>query len=183
MKTWPSTFAYVVFQSCSHVWLFCGPMDCSPLDSFVHGISQGRILEWVAISCSRGSSWTRDRTWVSCISWTGRWILYPLSHLGSPLLLIVLFCNPLCVCVFICIRKYIVTKLTLKSLYLKIKRQEEIWLADKKENFMYVKKKVWSTMLLITFLNCSFCWLPFSWLTFLHWCLFVFGFVLGGSDL
>ena len=131
----------------------------------------------------QGSSQPRDQIWVSCISWTGRWILYPLSHLGSPLLLIVLFCNPLCVCVFICIRKYIVTKLTLKSLYLKIKRQEEIWLADKKENFMYVKKKVWSTMLLITFLNCSFCWLPFSWLTFLHWCLFVFGFVLGGSDL
>ena len=37
------------------------------------GISQVRILEWVAISFSRGSTWPRDRT---CISCTGRWILY-----------------------------------------------------------------------------------------------------------
>ena len=42
-------------------------MDCSPPDSFVHGISQARILEWVAISCSRGSSQPRDRTYVFCI--------------------------------------------------------------------------------------------------------------------
>ena len=48
-------------------------MDCSLLDSSVHGISQARILEWVAISFSRGSSWSRDRTCFSCI---GRWILY-----------------------------------------------------------------------------------------------------------
>ena len=41
-------------------------MDCSPPDSSVHGILQTRILEWVAISSSRGSSWPRDRTWVSC---------------------------------------------------------------------------------------------------------------------
>ena len=39
-------------------------------DSSVHGISQARILEWVAISSSRGSSWPRDWTWVFCI--TGR---------------------------------------------------------------------------------------------------------------
>ena len=39
----------------------------------VHGISQARILEWVAISFSRGSSWPRDQTHVSCI---GRGILY-----------------------------------------------------------------------------------------------------------
>ena len=41
-------------------------MDCSPPGSFVHGILQARILEWVAISFSRGSSWPRDRTQVSC---------------------------------------------------------------------------------------------------------------------
>ena len=36
-------------------WL-CDPVDCSPSDSSVHGILQARILEWVAISFSRGSS-------------------------------------------------------------------------------------------------------------------------------
>ena len=46
----------------------------------VHGILQARILEWVAIPFSRGSSQPRDRTWVSCI---GRQILYHLSHQGS----------------------------------------------------------------------------------------------------
>ena len=49
------------------------PMDCSPSGSSVLGISQARLLEWVAIFCSRGSSWPRDRTWVSCI---GRQMLY-----------------------------------------------------------------------------------------------------------
>ena len=43
----------------------CDPMDCSPPGSSVHGILQARILEWVAISFSRGSSWPRDRTQVS----------------------------------------------------------------------------------------------------------------------
>ena len=41
---------------------FCGPMDCSPTGSFVHGISQARILKWVAKSYSRGSSRSRDQT-------------------------------------------------------------------------------------------------------------------------
>ena len=38
-------------------------MDCSPPGSYVYGIFQARILEWVAISFSRGSSQHRDRTW------------------------------------------------------------------------------------------------------------------------
>ena len=42
------------------------PMDYSPPGSSVHEISQARILEWVAISFSRGSSQLRDRTQVSC---------------------------------------------------------------------------------------------------------------------
>ena len=46
--------------------------------------SPARILEWVAISFSRGSSWPQDWTHVSCISCIGRWVLYQLSHLGSP---------------------------------------------------------------------------------------------------
>ena len=45
----------------------CDTMDCSPPGSSVHGISQARILEWVAISFSWGSSWYRDRTWVSSV--------------------------------------------------------------------------------------------------------------------
>ena len=52
------------------------PMDCSSPGSSVHGIFQAGILEWVAISSSRGSSQPRDRTHVSCISCIGRWILY-----------------------------------------------------------------------------------------------------------
>ena len=46
-------------------------MDYSPPGSSVHGISQARILEWVTMSSSRGSSWSRGRTQVSCI--TGRY--------------------------------------------------------------------------------------------------------------
>ena len=40
-------------------------MDCSLLGSSVHGILQARILEWIAMPSSRGSSWARDWTWVS----------------------------------------------------------------------------------------------------------------------
>ena len=46
----------------------CDPMDCSPPGSSIHGIFQARILEWVAISFSRGSSRPRDQTQVSCIA-------------------------------------------------------------------------------------------------------------------
>ena len=60
-------------QSCPTL---CDPMDCSLPASSVHGILQARMLEWVAISSSRGSSPPRDRTYISCISCTGRWILY-----------------------------------------------------------------------------------------------------------
>ena len=53
-----------VAQSCLTL---CDPMDCSLLGSSVHGIFQARILEWVAISFSRGTSRPRDWTWVSHI--------------------------------------------------------------------------------------------------------------------
>ena len=71
---------YVVVLLLSHVQLFCDPMGCSLPGSSVHGISQARILEWVAISFSKGSSWPRDQTLISCI---GKQILYLLSHQGS----------------------------------------------------------------------------------------------------
>ena len=62
-----------VTQSCPTL---CNPMDCSPPGSSVRGIFQARILEWVAVSFSGGSSWPRDRTCVSCVSYIGRQILY-----------------------------------------------------------------------------------------------------------
>ena len=46
----------------------CDPVDCSLLGSSVYEISQARILEWVAIPFSRGSSWPRDRIHISCIA-------------------------------------------------------------------------------------------------------------------
>ena len=54
-----------VTQSCPTLG---DPMDCSLSGSSVHGILQERILEWVAISFSRGSSRPRDGTWASCIA-------------------------------------------------------------------------------------------------------------------
>ena len=60
----------LVAQSCPTL---CHPVDCSPPASSVHGILQAQILEWVAISSSRGSSRPRDRT---SVSGTGRWVLY-----------------------------------------------------------------------------------------------------------
>ena len=51
----------------SHVQHFGDSMNCSPPDTCVHGILQARILEWVAVYFSRGSSQPRDRTHISCI--------------------------------------------------------------------------------------------------------------------
>ena len=50
------------------VWIFYNPMDCNPPDFSVHGILQARIVEWVAISSTRGSSWPRDQTHVSWLA-------------------------------------------------------------------------------------------------------------------
>ena len=51
----------------------CDPTNCSLPGSSIHGILQARVLEWVAISFSRGSSQPRDQTRISCV---GRQILY-----------------------------------------------------------------------------------------------------------
>ena len=51
----------------------CDPIYYNPPASSVHGISQASIPEWVAVSFSRGSSWTRDQMHIYC---TGRQILY-----------------------------------------------------------------------------------------------------------
>ena len=70
----------VAVWSLSRVQLFCNLMDCSLPGSSVHGIFQAGILEWVAISFSRGSSQPRDQTQVSCI---GRQILYYWAAWGA----------------------------------------------------------------------------------------------------
>ena len=64
---WPRAMrkAVLVAQSCPTL---CDLMGCSPPGSSVHGILQARILEWVAISFCRGSSWPRDWTKDSCIA-------------------------------------------------------------------------------------------------------------------
>ena len=59
---------------------FCEP---SLPNSSVHGIFQVSILEQVAVSFSRGSSWPRDWTHITCVSWIGRQVLYQLSHQGN----------------------------------------------------------------------------------------------------
>ena len=65
-----STKWSAVARSCPSL---CDPMDCSLAGSSVHGIFQAIVLEWIVISFSRGSSWPRGRTHVTCI---GRQILY-----------------------------------------------------------------------------------------------------------
>ena len=82
-----------VTLSCPTLW---DPMDSSLPGFSIHGIFQARVLEWAAISFSRGSSWLRDRTLVSCIAdrcftvWATReaWVLLTkpwckLHHLPS----------------------------------------------------------------------------------------------------
>ena len=76
-------------HACVHAkWLqscltLCKPMDCSLPGSSVHEILQARILEWVVIPSSRGSSRPRDQSHVSYVSCIGRWVLHHWCHLGS----------------------------------------------------------------------------------------------------
>ena len=93
---------YLMFNSHTHLVLFISccyyclvgklcltllwPMDYSLPGSFVHGISQASTLEWVAISFSRGSSWSIDQTCISCLagsSFTTEPLRKPLSHLSQ----------------------------------------------------------------------------------------------------
>ena len=63
-------------HACTHMSnSTCDPKDYSPPGSSGHGILQARILEWVAISFSRASSWPRDWTHISHVSCTGRRVL------------------------------------------------------------------------------------------------------------
>ena len=78
----------------SHLTL-ATPMDYSLPGFSVHGISQVRVLEWVAVSFSRVSFWPRDQTHVSCI---GRRILYHSAIREA--------CRYECVCVCVCVCVY-----------------------------------------------------------------------------
>ena len=84
----PRHLLYLTLTQCLHTTGFCLVLglntervlsdslwshDCSPSDSFVHGILQARILEWVAVPFSRGSSWPGDQTHISCIA--GRFLM------------------------------------------------------------------------------------------------------------
>ena len=67
-------FLYCCFLVAKPCPTLCDPMDCSPLGFSVHGISQARILEWVAITFSERSSQPRSPALLE--------ILYCLSHQG-----------------------------------------------------------------------------------------------------
>ena len=69
--SWCHYFFHCVCVWCSVAQLsptLFDPMDCSPPGSSVHGVFQARILQWVALSYSRGSSLPRDLTQVSHIT-------------------------------------------------------------------------------------------------------------------
>ena len=74
-------------QSCMTL---CNPMDCSLPGSSVLGISQARMLEWVAISYTRVSSQPWDWSCISCVSCIGRWILYHCTTWEAPIIRIFL---------------------------------------------------------------------------------------------
>ena len=79
------TYTYVL-HACmlaflSHVWLFAALWTVAS----VHRISQARILEWVAIFSSRGSSPPKDQNYVSYVSCIDRQVVYHQRHLGSPI--------------------------------------------------------------------------------------------------
>ena len=60
-------------QSCPTLY---DPMEYSPPGFSVHGISQARVLEWAAMTSSRGSYWPKDWICVFCVSCIGRWVRY-----------------------------------------------------------------------------------------------------------
>ena len=69
-------------QFCSTL---CDPLDCSPPGFSVGGILQIRILEWVTMPSSRGSTQSRNQIHIPHISCISRWVLYHYCHLGSPI--------------------------------------------------------------------------------------------------
>ena len=87
-----SQSCYLSCPLCSVMQLcrtLCNFIDCSLSGSSVHGILQARIVEWISMPFSRGSSWPRGQTLFSYIFCIGRWIFfffffYHKHYLGSP---------------------------------------------------------------------------------------------------
>ena len=79
-QTWITHQSPLIHCLCTKSLQSClahgNPMDYGPPGSSVHGILQARILEWVAISFSRASSWPRDQTHITYVSCIGRHVLY-----------------------------------------------------------------------------------------------------------
>ena len=114
-----SVFIILMVGVCTHAQLcltLCDPMDCSLPGFSVHGISQARILEWVAISSSRASCWLRHQTHVCCVSCIGRRILdhcititWEAPMVGeeppNPLAFTTVWFRPICYakCTYVCI--------------------------------------------------------------------------------
>ena len=84
---------YSLFEHAQSCPTLCNPMDCSPRGSSVHGLFQARKLEWAAISSSNGSSRSRDRTCISCISSIEGRFLATWATWGAP-------------CVYVCVYIY-----------------------------------------------------------------------------
>ena len=76
---------YQLYMCVQSYLTLCNSVDWSLPGSSVHGILQARILEWVSISSSRGSSWPRDQTHTSFISLQWQADSSPLSNGGSPI--------------------------------------------------------------------------------------------------
>ena len=74
------SMCFACVLSCFSRVRLCDPMECSPPGSSVHGILQARILEWVAISFSRGAPRPKDQIQVSYVFCVGRWVLYHRRH-------------------------------------------------------------------------------------------------------
>ena len=83
-KSLPSLYFPSLCEVAQSYPTLCNPMDCSLSGSSIHGIFQARVLEWIAISFSRGSPQARNRTRVSRIAgkrftvWATRETLFPL---------------------------------------------------------------------------------------------------------
>ena len=92
-------YCVLVAQSCLTL---CNPMDCRPPGPSVHGISQARILEWVAIHFSRGSSWPRDQTQVSRLSnWAHTLRAHTHTHTHTHKSTYIIYNTYMCVCSYI----------------------------------------------------------------------------------
>ena len=122
-----------VVQSCPTL---CDPMDWSPSGCSVHGISQARILEWVTITSSRGSSRRRDQAYVS-LHW--RVDSLPLNHLGSPTLPLILKI----VWIVIFLSKYIISSIKWSTYYAEQKilmtfNQSQLRVSDFCETYLHL---------------------------------------------